>query len=146
MRRRGIIIGIICLLCIIAVLPAFLRLHAERMACLKEMAACEKELTAIAVKLRIYAEAHQGKFPETDAELTKALGTPLPARYIYMGHFMYLTPKGSQRPDLDTIVIERERHNAYPSWLEERVLPLNRIHMLLNDLTIYHARDHKAFT
>jgi hypothetical protein len=142
MRKRLIVLGVLFLLGVIAITG----MRWKSQACLREMAACEAELTAIAGKLRTYAEAHQGMFPETDAELTKALGKPLPSHLMYWGYGFALIPPTTDYGSHDPIIVDKNRHFPWPSRLEEFFIPNSRVQMLLNDLSIYHAQDWKAFT
>ena len=133
--KRVVISGVVALC---------LGLIAVNLVFLHEMAACERELRAMIPPLRAYALAHNGEFPRL-SELTRVIGKPLPARYIYEPFIDYNTLKERGEPYLCPIIIE-EPHWGVPALLIRLVIPDKRIHMLLNDLTIYHAQSLKEFT
>jgi hypothetical protein len=112
-----------------------------------EYATCERELKAMVPKLEAYAGVHKGLLPNTEEELTKALGKPLPSRYYMMrshrtawlwcgtGSQAHFNP---QQP----YIIDRNPHR----YVIDRLIPFRRIHMLLTDGTVYRASSYKDLT
>jgi hypothetical protein len=137
----GVVVGL--------AIPPLRHQDAIRRENLRQMAVCERELQAMIPKLRAYALAHRGRFPDSDTELTRVIGKPLPSNLEYEGECYHLIKREASDAYRAPIICDKRRH--YPvntTKFQELILPVprNRVHMLLNDLTIYHARDWKAFT
>lgn len=144
LRKLHTIFGITALVLMTVLTGAFLIATRQARA---HYADCKRELAAMAPKLRAYAQAHGGQLPTTEAELVSALGAPLPPRYL-----LYPMEKPSSNSKLQKkgyqyrapYIIDDRPHPYYLPPLG--YFPMKRIHMLLNDLTIYHAHSYNDFT